>query len=133
HALHVVARIAVMADGADLRKAVGSGDGAWSASGDGHGRGQLRATDGAPLPAGALARFQPTVYLYDNYPGGVGLSEPLFARQAELLLRAQALVQDCGCRAGCPSCVGPVLDDAVPLDEGPRQLALRVLRALQSA
>ena len=93
HALHVVARIAVMADGADLQKAVGSGDGAWSATGDGRGRGQLRATDGATVQADALARFEPTVYLYDNYPGGVGLSEPLFNRQAELLQRAQSLVE----------------------------------------
>ena len=133
HALHVVARIAVMADGADLQKAVGSGDGAWSASGDGRGRGQLRATDGAAVQADALARFEPTVYLYDNYPGGVGLSEPLFQRQAELLQRAQSLVEACDCRAGCPGCVGPVLDESVPLTEGPRQLALRLLRALQAA
>ena len=80
-----------------------------------------------------LARFEPTVFLYDNYPGGVGLSEPLWTRQAELLQRATSLVEDCECRAGCPSCVGPVLDDTVPLAEGPRQLALRVLRALQAA
>jgi DEAD/DEAH box helicase domain-containing protein len=80
-----------------------------------------------------LARFEPTVFLYDNYPGGVGLSEPLWDRQAELLQRAESLVDACDCRAGCPSCVGPVLDEAVPISEGPRQLALRVLRALQAA
>ena len=133
HALHVVARIAVMADGADLQKAVGSGDGAWSATGDGRGRGQLRTTEGTALQPESLVRFEPTVYLYDNYPGGVGLSEPLWERQAELLQRAESLVDACDCRAGCPSCVGPVLDDVVPISEGPRQLALRVLRALQAA
>lgn len=130
HALHVVARIAVMADGADLQKAVGSGDGAWSATSDGRGRGQLRSTEGASMGPEGLARFEPTCYLYDNYPGGVGLSEPLWKRQGELLQRAASLVMDCACRAGCPSCVGPVLDESVPLAKGPRQLALRVLRAL---
>ena len=133
HALHVVSRIAVMADGLDLRKAVGSGDGAWSAAGDGKGRGQLRSTEGAPMQADTLARFEPTVFLYDNYPGGVGLSEPLWSRQAELLQRAESLVDACDCRAGCPSCVGPVLNESVPVSDGPRQLALRVLRALQAA
>ena len=132
HALHVVARIAVMADGSDLQKAVGSGDGAWSATSDGRGRGQLRAAEGANLSPEGLARFEPTVYLYDNYPGGVGLSEPLWKRQVELLQRAESLVMDCACRAGCPSCVGPVLDENVPLAEGSRQLALRVLRALHA-
>ena len=47
--------------------------------------------------------------------------------------RAQSLVEACDCRAGCPGCVGPVLDESVPLTEGPRQLALRLLRALQAA
>lgn len=133
HALHVVARIAVMADGGDLQKAVGSGDGAWSASADGSGRGQLRATDGAAARIDELARFEPTVFLYDNYPGGVGLFEPIWSRQIELLERAQSLIADCACRAGCPSCVGPVLDESVPLDIAPRQLALRVLQALHAA
>jgi len=133
HALHVVARIAVMADGADLQKAVGSGDGAWSATGDGRGRGQLRATDGSALQPGALARFEPSVFLYDNYPGGVGLSEPLCTRQDELLERATGLVEACECAVGCPSCVGPVLDASIPPEEAPRVLALRVLRALRAA
>src|SRR6476619_5116780 len=47
YALHVVAKVAVMADAADLQKAVGSGDGAWFATADGRGRGQLRSTDGS--------------------------------------------------------------------------------------
>ncbi len=133
HALHVVARIAVMADGVDLQRAVGSGDGAWSATGDTKGRGQLRSTDGAALSAEILARFEPTVYLYDNYPGGVGLSEPLWKRQAELLDRAINLISECACKAGCPSCVGPVLDEVVPVDESPKRLATMALSAFQTA
>ena len=78
-------------------------------------------------------RFLPTVYLYDNYPGGVGLSEPLFRRQAELLARARELVAACDCRGGCPACVGPVLPGDEEAEETPRALALKVLALLGAA
>lgn len=131
YALHVVATVAVMAEGRDLRQAVGSGDGAWFAHTDGRGRGQLRGADGQPGNPDTAERFTPTVYLYDNYPGGIGLSEPLWQRQAELVVRARELVAACDCAAGCPACVGPVL----AADEGktgntPRALATRVLELL---
>jgi len=133
HALHVVARIAAMADGADLQKAVGSGDGAWSAQGDHSGRGQIRAVDGGTISPSVLERFTPTVYLYDNYPGGIGLSEPLWRRQRELIGSAIELIHECGCRAGCPACVGPVLQEDTPPEASPKAHALRVLAALASA
>jgi len=56
YALHVVAKVAVMADAADLQKAVGSGDGAWFATADGRGRGQRRA---APRPTGRRRARRP--------------------------------------------------------------------------
>jgi DEAD/DEAH box helicase domain-containing protein len=138
YALHVVAKVAVMADAADLQKAVGSGDGAWFATADGRGRGQLRAVDGSAvdidlLGEGAHDRFVPTVYLYDNYPGGVGQSEPLWRRQRELVVRARELVQRCDCRSGCPACVGPVLAVHEDADTSPKGLALSVLAALEAA
>jgi DEAD/DEAH box helicase domain-containing protein len=131
YALHIVATVAVMAEARDLQKAVGSGDGAWFAQGDGNGRGQLRGSDGALVRTDALSLFTPTVFLYDNFPGGVGQSEPLWRRQAELLARAGELVERCDCRAGCPACVGPVLaaDEDKPLDT-PKALARRVLALL---
>ena len=119
--------------GADLQKAVGSGDGAWSAASDGRGRGQLRGIDGATTALERIGRFAPTLYLYDNYPGGVGLSEPLWKRQTELLLRAKYLVDGCACNAGCPSCVGPILAADEQAGEAPKALARRVLTALQTA
>lgn len=127
YALHIVATVAVMADARDLQKAVGNGDGAWFASADESGRGQLRGAEGE---AGIELQqsFVPTVYLYDNFPGGVGLSEPLWRRQHELVQRAAELVSRCDCKAGCPACVGPVL--AAQEDGGgatPKSLALQVL------
>lgn len=127
YALHIVATVAVMADARDLQKAVGNGDGAWFATADESGRGQLRGAEGE---AGIELQqsFVPTVYLYDNFPGGVGLSEPLWQRQRELLQRASELVGRCDCKAGCPACVGPVL---AAQEEGdgatPKSLALQVL------
>lgn len=133
YALHVVARISVMADGGDLQRAVGSGDGAWSALADTSGRGQLRSLDGSSVALAQLQSFSPTVYLYDNFPGGVGLSEPLFNRQGELLSHAISLVSSCGCAAGCPSCVGPILEQGLSSDRlAPKQTALKVLRLLQA-
>ncbi|MFC0155523.1 DEAD/DEAH box helicase [Xanthomonas dyei] len=135
YALHVVATVAVMADARDLQKAVGNGDGAWFAVADQTGRGQLRGVEEGEQGAVELQQaFVPTVYLYDNFPGGVGLSEPLWLRQAELLQRADELVRGCDCTAGCPACVGPVLAaHEEGKGESPKSLALTVLALLFDA
>lgn len=130
YALHVAAVVAVMAEPRDLQKAVGSGDGGWSAQVDSSGRGQVRAPDGGLATADMLERFLPTVYLYDNFPGGVGLSEPLFVRAKELLHSALETVRGCECKAGCPACVGPVLAADEQRDTTPRALTARVLELL---
>jgi DEAD/DEAH box helicase domain-containing protein len=70
--------------------------------------------------------FEPDVVLYDNYPGGIGQSDPLFRRQGELLQAALDLTGKCGCEAGCPSCVGPHTKVGMRGKEG----ALRILRKL---
>ncbi len=51
---------------------------------------------------------KPTLILYDNCPGGVGLAEKAFRMRDILLTHALTLVNDCPCPQGCPSCVGPV-------------------------
>ena len=53
---------------------------------------------------------EPQVFIYDNYPGGIGFSEPLFGLHAELIARTRDLIAGCPCEVGCPSCVGPVGD-----------------------
>jgi DEAD/DEAH box helicase domain-containing protein len=130
YALHTAAIVAVMAEPRDLQKAVGSGDGGWSAHVDAGGRGQIRAPDGGIAMPDAFERFLPTVYLYDNFPGGVGLSEPLFRRAAELVRDAAVHVRSCACKAGCPACVGPVLAADEHREDTPKALALRVLDLL---
>ncbi|MFQ5898282.1 MAG: DEAD/DEAH box helicase [Candidatus Methylomirabilia bacterium] len=54
------------------------------------------------------SEFTPTLYLYDNHPGGIGLAERLFEVLSDLLGRGLETLKSCPCRWGCPSCVGPV-------------------------
>jgi DEAD/DEAH box helicase domain-containing protein len=49
----------------------------------------------------------PTIFIYDNYPGGIGFSEPLFSMHDALLRQTRELIDTCPCQSGCPSCVGP--------------------------
>ena len=58
-------------------------------------------------PQSKLADKQPAVVLYDLVPGGIGLSESLYDIHDDLMRRAYELVTHCGCKNGCPSCVGP--------------------------
>ena len=51
---------------------------------------------------------KPTVILYDNCPGGVGLAQKAYSMQNLLLEKALQIVTDCPCEHGCPSCAGPV-------------------------
>jgi DEAD/DEAH box helicase domain-containing protein len=50
---------------------------------------------------------EPNVFIYDNYPGGIGFSRPLFEMHETLLARTRELIAECPCESGCPSCVGP--------------------------
>src|SRR5215472_4274134 len=54
--------------------------------------------------------FEPNLYLFDAYPGGIGFSEPLFRAHELLIQEARELIHTCRCEAGCPSCVGPAGD-----------------------
>jgi DEAD/DEAH box helicase domain-containing protein len=128
YALHHVAALRAMAEVPDLGRAVGDGQGRWFAVVGTDGRGQLRGPDNQPVEApDRMGRFEPTLFLYDNYPGGVGLSAPLFDAAAVLVGDALALVRGCGCTGGCPACVGPILAGDEARQQTPKQLALAVL------
>ena len=49
----------------------------------------------------------PTIFIYDIYPGGIGLSEKLFRNIEVILKEILSVVKECECKAGCPSCIGP--------------------------
>lgn len=54
----------------------------------------------------AVHTNKPTFFIYDSYPGGIGLSEKIFSRWSELLQEASNHVDACHCEAGCPVCIG---------------------------
>jgi DEAD/DEAH box helicase domain-containing protein len=53
----------------------------------------------------------PALYVYDNYPGGTGLSEGFLKNAPAILQGALELVAECSCSQGCPSCIGPIGSD----------------------
>lgn len=65
----------------------------------------------------------PTLYFYDNYPGGVGFAEKVYRLQNIIWLECQKLIQACPCEDGCPSCVGPMAE----VGEQGKQNALKLL------
>jgi DEAD/DEAH box helicase domain-containing protein len=76
--------------------------------------------------AGSLTAFEPNLYLYDNYPGGVGQSAALYKLAPRLLDGAAKLLEACPCQAGCPSCVGPIGE----VGERGKEVAGRILKDL---
>jgi DEAD/DEAH box helicase domain-containing protein len=74
----------------------------------------------------AGATFEPNLYLYDNYPGGIGQSSALFRLTPRLLDGALKILTACACDSGCPGCVGPIGE----VGERGKEVALRILRGL---
>jgi DEAD/DEAH box helicase domain-containing protein len=70
-----------------------------------------------------------TIFLYDGYPGGLGLTRRAFEKLDRLIGRTRALVAECPCEDGCPSCVqSPKCgNNNEPLDKGGAVFLLRLL------
>ena len=48
----------------------------------------------------------PCLYMYDQYPGGIGLSEGFLRDLPRITRGAREVVERCPCDHGCPSCIG---------------------------
>lgn len=131
YALHHVAALRLMTESGDLGRAVGDGDAKWFATVGSHGRGQMRDLRGQEIAPDHQGRFRPAIFLYDNYPGGIGLSQPLYETGPSVLDDAAAMVGDCGCQYGCPACVGPILASDEERGYSPKAAALQVLSLLR--
>ncbi len=79
-------------------------------------------------PNSTLGEGQPTVVLFDNIPGGLGLSENLYELHDELLNQGYETVAHCECEDGCPSCVGPVGEEG----SGGKEETLAIFKALMN-
>jgi DEAD/DEAH box helicase domain-containing protein len=119
HALESVATLLLMCDRRDLGTAIGERPPA-------HDTELVGVQHAAPHPStmddftptrmqdvissNAKQFFEPNLYLFDAYPGGIGFSEPLFRTHALLMQKTRELISSCECEQGCPSCVGPAGD-----------------------
>jgi DEAD/DEAH box helicase domain-containing protein len=119
-AMKNIAQLLLMCDGHDIGLSVDGGTLERSA--------RSNATGGLGGVPDALAT-DPNVFIYDNYPGGIGFSRPLYEMHATLLERTHELIAGCPCESGCPSCVGP------EGNTGPhaKQVASRILERLLEA
>ncbi len=115
NAMRAIATLLVMTDARDLGVATGE-----NSQGEPPGAPQPSQAQSSPSASpvtsqAALAPrsslpvecFEPNIYLYDKYPGGIGLSEPLFRLGEPLVRDTRTLIAGCACKSGCPSCVGP--------------------------
>jgi len=142
NALEAIGTLLVMCDARDLGRAVGEnsriqdsgfgsqepGVGSQNEAGDEDESEiqNLKSKIRGPKVKVEVLAFEPNIYLYDKYPGGVGLSEPLFRMGESLLEKTQRLIANCPCENGCPSCVGP----AGEVGEKGKEVALEILRRL---
>lgn len=114
-ALETVSTLCLMCDPRDISQTLG----------DGAAPGGATFAPGRDPFGGRTGGFDPTVFLFDALPGGVGLAPRIFERAEELLARARALMEGCRCEYGCPACVGPTEES-----DSRRRTALRLLSAL---
>jgi DEAD/DEAH box helicase domain-containing protein len=115
-AMRQIAQLLLMCDRQDIGISIGSGN-----EGDSP---ELTRT-GEPVSLSD----EPRIFIYDNYPGGIGFSEPLFALEEELRRRTRDLIAACECQSGCPGCVGPI-GNTGPMA---KTVALRILDLIEAA
>jgi DEAD/DEAH box helicase domain-containing protein len=126
YALESMAALLLMCDRRDLGTAVGERPASPGVDAE--------APEWDAVPTAAALRdptvmkefFEPNLYLYDAYPGGIGFSEPLYRVHDLLLRRTRELVAACPCEQGCPSCVGPAGEKS----ERTKEVALAILDRL---
>jgi DEAD/DEAH box helicase domain-containing protein len=117
-ALETVSTLLLMCDPRDIGQTLGDG-------GQEGADGAEPVAPGRDPHAGRTGQFDPTVFLFDALPGGVGLAERIYERSRELCWAAGKLIRSCHCPAGCPACVGPGSESS------PRKrVALELLAAL---
>src|ERR1700716_2054846 len=122
HALESIATLLLMCDARDLGTAIGERPPSPGS--------EIECEEAPDLKAvktlGEKEFFEPNLYLYDAYPGGIGFSEPLYRTPGLLLSKTRELIAACPCENGCPSCVGPVGERG----ERAKEAALAILSRL---
>jgi DEAD/DEAH box helicase domain-containing protein len=115
YCLYHLSAMILMADVRDIDRCIGDKSGEWFVR---HGKGGRTLTNvstgdkdkSSVQPDAMIDAFDPTVFIFDAYPGGIGFSELLFEQHDKTLSAAGSLIKNCSCSHGCPSCVGPSLE-----------------------
>jgi DEAD/DEAH box helicase domain-containing protein len=128
HALHSMATLLLMCDRRDLGTAVGERPPSAGVNAPGSAEMWHEYSPSAIVSGSGEIKelFEPNLYLYDAYPGGIGFSEPVYGVYDLLLERTRELIAACPCEQGCPSCVGPSGEKA----ERAKEAALAILGRL---
>lgn len=106
-ALETVASLMLMCDPRDINQCLGDGEQDLEGSGSTQPAGREPRAVASSSTSARTGQLDPTLFLFDAQPGGVGLAERIFERSAELMERARSLIAACPCEGGCPACVGP--------------------------
>jgi DEAD/DEAH box helicase domain-containing protein len=153
-ALETVATLALMADPRDLGTTLGDSapeemagaaaspldesaaeEEAWPSSAHGEKTASAASSSALALPrkarGGPQPGYNPTLFVYEHTPGGIGQAERIFALRETLVAAALRLIDRCPCENGCPACVGPSdtlvatpsLVDAFSVEAGKMELA----------
>jgi DEAD/DEAH box helicase domain-containing protein len=115
YTLHHLSAMYLMADTHDIDHTLGDKSGEWFVNQGKTGRIITSFGSGRPENLNDKAgmridEFDPTIFIFDSYPGGIGFSELLYREHDNLLSAVRSLIEKCPCAYGCPSCVGPTLE-----------------------
>ncbi len=123
-----LATLLLMCDTRDLGRSVGDRATSWFARSGSDGLSFYSSAGEAQVShPDCFDRFDPTIFIYDVFPGGVGLAEKLHQNHDRLLHQVHELIRACHCPDGCPSCVGPVDE----LGHDTKRICLALLRVLR--
>ena len=72
---------------------------------------------------------KPTIFIYDGFEGGIGISETLYTTIKPLWEKTLQLIDTCECKDGCPSCIySPKCgNENQPLDKKAASIILKQL------
>ena len=127
YAFHSVAALHLMCDPHDLNRCVGDRGAKWFLKLTRDSKGIYSSFDSPEeIPQERVDLFEPTLFVYDNYPGGMGFSHQLFDDSRVLLEKTLRLISKCDCPGGCPSCVGPIRE----VGEKSKEVAMALLQEI---
>ena len=109
YALRHICAMVVMSDVGDIRQAVGDKSAKWQATQNIKGQLAFYSFNNCTpveVSLDEFDKFQPTVFIYDRFPGGIGFSQTFWQSHDHLLSETLRLIRSCPCQSGCPSCVG---------------------------